>query len=288
MHIYRTQGEQAAYNDPLFLAEPAAGVWRLANLHRLSTGRGISVAVIDSGIESNHPDLTGQIKINRNFVSGSALVGESHGTGVAGVIAARANNGVGIVGIAPGVRLLGLRACWQPPSSPSAYCDTLSLAKALYFAIDSKAPVINLSLSGPNDHLLAELLRIELAHGVNVTAAYNPGLPDGGFPASFPGVISVSNDAVVAQRPGIYLAPGRDVITTQPGGRWSLVAGSSYSAAHVSGLLALLLGVQSRRRAQLIAARTNGGAIDACASLTQASGLCACACSPAPGAQARR
>ena len=292
MHFYRTQGAVPSYNDPLFQAEPAAKVWRLADLHQLSTGRKVNVAIIDSGIESNHPDVVGQVAVNRNFVTGRANVAESHGTGVAGVIAARSGNGVGIVGIAPQARLMALRACWQEPGSAAAVCDALSLAKAVYFAIGSKAPIINLSLAGPTDHLLSELLQVGLVHGTAIVAAYDPSLPNGGFPASFPGVIAVSDDPLIAQKPGVYLAPGRDVITTQPGGRWSLVNGSSYSSAHVSGLLALAraLRLQGNNRPQLIAARSNGGAIDACATLLRVTGPCDCACANAPGlaAKARR
>ncbi len=82
-------------------------------MHKIATGRGIRVAVIDSGIQANHPDLAGQVIVNRNFVAGQAEVAEDHGTGVAGIIAAKADNGVGIAGVAPDARLLGLRACWQ-------------------------------------------------------------------------------------------------------------------------------------------------------------------------------
>ena len=112
------------------------------------------MAVIDSGIDAGHPDLAGQVAVNRNFVSGQPLVAEQHGTAVAGIIAAKADNRMGIVGVAPGTRLLGLRACWQGRDSASTVCDTLSLAKALYFAVESRADVINLSLSGPDDRLL--------------------------------------------------------------------------------------------------------------------------------------
>src|SRR6202008_3801808 len=136
----------------------AAAQWHLADLHRLASGRGTRVAVIDSGIDDRHPDLAGQLTVNRNFVSGQSLVAEQHGTAVAGIIAAKADNGVGIVGVAPGARLLGLRACQQ--GRGSTVCDTLSLAKALYFAVESKSDVINLSLSGPDARLLREILNV--------------------------------------------------------------------------------------------------------------------------------
>jgi subtilisin family serine protease len=109
--LYQSQSSPASENDPLYRAEPAAAQWQLADLHRMATGKGVRIAVIDSGIDTSHPDLAGQVTVNRNFVSGRDLAGEAHGTGVAGIIAAKANNGLGIAGIAPDAKLLGLRAC---------------------------------------------------------------------------------------------------------------------------------------------------------------------------------
>lgn len=264
-----------APNDPLFATEPAATQWHLADLHRIASGRGTRVAVVDSGIDANHPDLAGQVVINRNFVSGQALVPEQHGTAVAGIIAAKGNNRLGIVGVAPGARLLGLRACLQ--NRDSTACDTLSLAKALYFAVENKADVINLSLSGPDARLLREILNIAYARGTAVVAAFDPKLPGGGFPASVPGVIAVS-DVPAARRSGtIYVAPGRDVPTTEPGGRWFLVNGSSFAAAHVSGLVALIR--EHRPSAPLaLVSQGHDGAIDACATLVRSVGGCDCTC----------
>jgi len=274
--LYSTRG--AAHNDPLYAAEPAAGQWHLADLHRIADGRGTVVAVVDSGIDARHPDLAGQVAVNRNFVSGQPLVAEQHGTAVAGIIAAKADNRVGIAGVAPGARLLGLRACWQRGSS--ATCDTLSLAKALYFAVENHPDVINLSLSGPDARLLHEILNIAYARGIAVVAAFDPKLPGGGFPASLPGIIAVSDTPVAGTRNDVYAAPGRDIPTTQPGGRWFLVNGSSFAAAHVSGLLALM---RERKRAAplMLVAQRRGGEIDACATLLRVAGACDCACGSA-------
>src|SRR4029079_10007539 len=85
---------------PLLLAEPAAHQWHLADLHRIATGRGIRVAVVDSGVDVRHPDLAGQIRVRRNFVAGRPDGPEDHGTSVAGIIAAKAGNGIGIAGVA--------------------------------------------------------------------------------------------------------------------------------------------------------------------------------------------
>ena len=285
VHTYEAQGTFISHNDPLYPAQPAARQWHLADLHQLATGRGIKVAVIDSGIEAKHPDLAGQVEVNRNFVEGRPAAIEQHGTGVAGIIAAKANNGVGIMGVAPEARILGLRACWQPTGSRTV-CDSFSLVKALYFAIDQRADVINMSLSGPDDRLLRQLVDIALERGSAVVAAFDKRRADGGFPASVLGVIAVSDSPVAPGRGHVYIAPGRDVPTTQPGDRWFLVNGSSYAAAHVSGLVALLR--QKHRSAGSILVSERNGAIDACASLVRVTGACDCACSPARVASSAR
>ena len=275
--LYSAQSGGRSHNDPLYAAQPAASQWRLADLHRIASGRGTRVAVVDSGIDAGHPDLSGQLLVNRNFVSGQPFVPEQHGTAVAGIIAAKADNNLGIAGVAPGTRLLGLRACWQANNATA--CDTLSLAKALYYAVENRPDVINMSLSGPDAKLLREILKIAYARGVEVVAAVDPKLPDGGFPASVPGVIAVSDTSLAASRGDVYMAPGRGVPTTEPGGRWFLVNGSSFAAAHVSGLVALM---RERRRSSpvaLVSQRHGGGMIDACATIMRIAGTCDCDCS---------
>ena len=283
MHLYQTQASgPAVEDDPLYAVEPAASAWRLADLHKVTTGRGVVVAVVDSRVELNHPDLAGQFVASEDFVTGRPGSAERHGTGVAGIIAAKSGNGVGISGIAPGARLMALRACWQTgvdaPTAPT-YCDSLSLARALHYAIEHKAKVINLSLSGPPDRLLGQLIGIASSHDISVVAAYDPDLPKGGFPASQAGVIAVANESLPSPPPDVYLAPGEDVPTTQPGGKWFLVNGSSYAAAHVSGLIAL---AREHRdvalRPLLVASLPTGGTVDACATLLRAAKPCGCTC----------
>jgi len=284
--IYEAQGGSISHNDPLYPAQPAAKQWHLADLHKLATGKGMKIAVIDSGIEARHPDLAGQVIVNRNFVAGRPGAVEQHGTGVAGIIAAKADNHLGISGVAPDARILGLRACWQP-SNDRTVCDSFSLVKALYFAIDQKADIINMSLSGPDDRLLRQLIDTAIERGTTVVAAFDRRRADGGFPASLLGVIAVSDGPVAPGRGHVYIAPGRDIPTTQPGDRWFLVNGSSYSAAHVSGLFALLRQKRHSASATLVTAR--GGAIDACATLVRVTGGgCDCACAGARLASAIR
>lgn len=283
MHDYRTlggQGEQGpGHDDPLYPTQPARLLWHLDAVHRLATGRGIRVAVIDSGIDARHPDLAGQIAANVNLVGDRAFAAEAHGTAVAGIIAARADDRIGIVGIAPGAHLLGLRACWQTgPSGAAAVCDSLSLAKALHYAIDHKAPIINLSLGGPSDRLLATLLDAAMARGASVVAAYDGHRPDGGFPASWPGIIAVSGTAVPNRRADIYVAPAADIPATQPGGGWGLVDGTSYAAAHVSGLVALIRQARGHRQGRSMFVKSAGGVIDALATVQGNAAGCEAVC----------
>jgi hypothetical protein len=275
--VFRTMGTQRPErSDPLFATQPSALAWRLADLHRVATGRGVSVAVIDSEVQADHPDLNGQVATRMDFVPGHASAAEQHGTGIAGVIAAREGNGVGIVGIAPEARLLALRACWQTKADGTTLCDSLSLARALQYSIDHGAQIVNMSLAGPNDQLLAKLIEIAIDRGISVVAAFDPSLPKGGFPASQTGVVAVADETLPSLPPLVYGAPGKDVPTTEPGGRWYLVDGSSYAAAHVSGLLALI-----RQRHEPIALVTEppNRAVDACASLLRTTPTCDCDCS---------
>jgi hypothetical protein len=276
---YRGRGAAAQLNDPLFKAEPAAVSWHLADLHRVATGRGVAIAIIDSKIEVGHPDLAGQFSSNQDFV-GRRSPAERHGTAIAGVIGAKSNNGIGIAGIAPRARMMALRACWQTGSNLSqpTLCNSLSLGRALHYAIDHGAEVINLSLSGPPDALLARLIAIALRRRTSVVAAYDPTLPKGGFPASQPGVIGVVDESLQSWPSWLYGAPGRNVPTTQPGGRWYLVSGSSYAAAHVSGLIALVREERRSASPAITLARSPDGTIDACATLLGPSRECGCAC----------
>ncbi|HEY2925270.1 S8 family peptidase [Piscinibacter sp.] len=283
MNVYTAQGPPGARGDPLYAVQPAARAWHLAELHTRATGRGVRVAVIDSGVEENHPDLAGQFALSANFVDGQPMRAEQHGTGVAGIIAARADNGLGIVGVAPQARLLALRACWQLPTN-ATHCTTLSLAMALHFALAHDAQVINLSLSGPPDRLLHSLLDAALARGIGIVAPVDAALPDGGFPASHAGVLAVAAEPSPLAPGRTLLAPGRDVPTTQPGARWQLVSGASYAAAHVAGLLALLRELRGDASPALTASivvRHPSGGIDTCATFAQLTSGCACACADA-------
>jgi len=288
MQLFRTLGA-AATADPLFDAQPAAAAWHLRQLHSIATGKGVRVAIIDSGVAVGHPDLRGQVALSRNFVDARGDVGEAHGTAVAGIIAALEGNGIGIAGVAPQARLLALRACWQQDAAASA-CSSFTLARALQFAIDARAQVINMSLSGPQDRLLSRLIDAALARGISIVGAIDAKAGDGGFPASHSGVVAVEGlHARTAGRTSSVRAPADGIPATLPDGGWGLVSGSSFATAQVSGLVALLRqhepGITpARLRASLAAApgltlaQERPRAIDACAVLRRTAGQCACAC----------
>ena len=271
----------AVHDDPLFGVQPAGRDWHLADLHAVATGRGVSVALIDSGVQRDHPDLLGQVASAKDFVAADHPdAPEIHGTAAAGIIVARADNGIGIAGVAPGAQLHALRACWQA-SPADTWCTSLSLALALHAAIDRGAAIVNLSLGGPTDPLVQRLIETAQQRGATVVAAADRTRARGGFPASLRDVIAVLDDNGT---PGTaVMAPGTDVPTTLPGSRWGTVSGSSYAAAHVSGLLALTLQARGRRAplAPAVPARLvlrPNRQVDACATLELAAGRCACDC----------
>ena len=286
MNVFRALG----HDDPLYPLQPTAKQWHLDELHRVATGKNVRVAQIDSGVEVDHPDLRGRISVSRNFVDGGPAIAETHGTAVAGLIGARADDAIGIVGVAPQAALMALRACWQVAGvGPAATCSSFTVAKALQFALDRNAKVINLSLGGPRDRLLARLLNVAMARGIVIVAASDPGLPNGGFPASETGVLAVAADDAQDSPAATLLAPGRDLPTTLPGNRWGLVSGSSFAAAQVAGLVALLFELAPDQKPQqirenltssgvLVSSPRRNVIVDACAAVARTAGACACGC----------
>ena len=151
-----------------------------------------------------------------------------------------------------------------------------------------------MSLSGPVDLLLGRLLDVALANRQQVVAAVDARAAGGGFPATHPGVIAVSDaqsEAPPGGLGGAWSAPARDLPTTVPGGGWRMVSGTSFAAGEVSGLLAVM--DQARTESDAGAAapalrleRLPGGGIDACASLLHASEPSQSRVTMAPGCRA--
>ena len=232
------------YNDPYLAVQRGFQSIDAAGAQQWSRGEKVRVAVIDTGLDAGHPDFGGRIVVRRNFVDRDAhrFEMDRHGTAVAGVISASANNSLGIVGVAPGVDIIALKACWQlDDQNDTAHCNSLTLAQALAAAISEGAQVVNLSLAGPRDPLLNALVAAGTARGVLYVGASPADAPADGFPGGAPGVIPVDMADSAAPRNGVLRAPGREVVTLMPGGRYDFVSGSSLATAHVSGAVALLL-----------------------------------------------
>lgn len=281
--VYPMNAFHAMAADPYVPLQSAVADMQVEQAHRFSTGRDVTVAVVDTGIDIKHPDLSGQISSHRDLVNDNddAILNEAHGTAVGGVIAARAGNAAGIVGVAPSARLAALRACW--PSAPDALdatCNTLTLAKAIDTAIRLKVQILNLSLSGPRDALLETLLQVALAQGMLVVGSMSAaGTNDDTFPAAVAGVIRVGVAGQTADSATV-MAPGTEVFTTMPHQRYGYISGSSIAAAHISGMIALLLEIAPTLSGAEIAAllandKANSGAltrtINACSVLARAS-----------------
>jgi hypothetical protein len=275
--------------DPFAAAQTAVSNWHLRDLHALTTGRRVRIAILDSGADIGHPDLRGQRVSIRNFVGNSRYAAETHGTAVAGIIAAQADDGIGIAGIAPQSNVLALRACEQTKRA-GTICNTFSLAKALQFALTAKAQVVNLSLTGPSDPLIARLLDVALRRGTSVVSAIDPGSESGGFPAAYPGVLAVAGmrDSPPSSLNALRV-PDRGIPAPRPGGGWDMVSGSSFASAQVSGLIALMLQLspqltQSDMRSALSGPTGLGltskrpRSVDACAAVTRVARRCACGC----------
>ncbi len=217
---------------------------RVPAAHQYATGNQILVAVIDSGVDANHPALAGRVVGVTDF-SGSGGRPDNHGTAVAGIIAGSGQ----VTGIAPGASILAVTAFSPQGGGGEGTSDRI--VQAVDFAILSGADVINMSFSGPNDPLLNQTVQRAIAGGIVAVAAAGNGGPSSGpsWPAAIPGVIAVTatdpNDQLYGNATrGSFVslaAPGVQVLCVTAGGGFGLLSGTSMAAAHVSGLAALIL-----------------------------------------------
>ncbi len=294
LNEFTTQSQPAAdapaYNDPYLPLQTAFATIDAGGAQRASRGAGVTVAVIDTALDVQHPDLQGRSANSQDFAPQMpAGAAERHGTEVAGVIAAAANNGIGIVGVAPAARLLPLRACWGGGDGQAARCNSFTLARALAAALAAPADVINLSLAGPRDPLLEKLLALALARGTVVVGAVPAGGGRSGFPAAVPGVLAVASSEDGPAGAGVLAAPGRRVLTLAPGGGYDYASGSSMAAAQVSGVAALLLALDRRLDGPALQHLLAGSSatVDACRALQGVRASLSCgAAAPRPDAAA--
>lgn len=239
--------------------------WGLNNIGVLwpwgagATGSGVSVAVIDSGVDSSHPDLSGQVLPGIDFVDGDGfaadLTAASHGTFVSGLIAGN-RNGSGIVGVAYDAKILPIRVTDQSQSFTEQ-----NLAAGINFAANSNARVVNIAIASDaprSPEVLAALQRAAGANKLIVMPAGNTGSAGVLFPAFFAsslggaGLIAgaIGPDGQIASfsnRAGsnlqhYVLAPGVDVQSSTRGGGFTTSSGTSWATSFVSGAAAVLLG----------------------------------------------
>jgi hypothetical protein len=245
-YVFATMGRE----DPLSSMQNLVSMLDLQEVHGKVTGRNITVAVVDTGVEVEHEDLRRRIVGHQNFISSSAYQGEIHGTAVAGIIGADKNE-CGIVGIAPDVSLLALRACRQVKKSAAmGECFSTSLVRSLDAAISAKVDVVNLSLGAyVNDTLLG--MMIDSGHGKGIVFAApvgnDPAAENMAFPASHDKVISVAGlDEQGNPLPNKYLAsmadavaPATHLFVTNPGNGYNYIDGTSLASASIAGIIAL-------------------------------------------------
>jgi subtilisin family serine protease len=155
--------------------------WGCRAAQQWSRGEGVRIAVVDTGVDTVHPDFRGRLGRVRDFVADGRSAAETHGTAVAGIIAAVPDNGIGIAGIAPDATVISLRACWSASGALGA-CNSFTLAQALAAAAGAQAGIVNLSLGGPPDALLTRIVERLLARGVVVVGAVPPSGRREGFP----------------------------------------------------------------------------------------------------------
>jgi type VII secretion-associated serine protease mycosin len=214
------------------------------------TGAGVTVAVVDTGVQADHPDLAGVVLRGTDLVTaggdGSAD-GQGHGTHVAGIVGAVANNRVGVAGFAQGVKILPVRVLGNDGSGWNS-----DIAKGIVYAADHGAAVVNLSLGGSSsDGASADAVRYALARNVVVVAAAGNERRSGSptsYPAAYPGVLAVaatdSADRVASfSTAGSYVdvaAPGVQILSTVRGSSYTTMSGTSMATPFVAAAVAIL------------------------------------------------
>jgi len=241
-YALQDDAKPAAADDAIQYAQARL---RLPQAHALARGTDVVVAVIDSGIDTGHPELAGAFAGSFDPVAGTATA-HQHGTGIAGAIAAHAK----LTGGAPAAKILAIRAFGEGKAGGPSSTSYLIL-KSLDFAAGHGARIVNMSFAGPRDPVIARGVAAAAKKGIVMIAAAGNAGPTSPplYPAVLPGVIAVSatdtGDALFAasnRGPQIALAaPGVDVLLPAPGGTYEMMTGTSFAAALVSGIAALMI-----------------------------------------------
>jgi subtilisin family serine protease len=240
---YRTSKKKARAQVP---PQYAGDKLRLDEAHLLARGGGVTIAVIDTAIDGAHPELAGAITGVFDAVGEGPARPESHGTEIAGILVAHAT----LKGVAPEAKLLSVRAFRGGGSDP-ALSTSFQLLKGINWAFASGAKIMNMSFAGPMDPLLERIIKNATAKGAIFIAAAGNNGPKGApvYPAAYPEVLAVTatdeKDRLYGKaNRGDYVfiaAPGVDIVAPALKGGYDLSSGTSMAAAHVSGVVALLL-----------------------------------------------
>jgi subtilisin family serine protease len=216
----------------------------LLEAHKITNGDDVLVAVIDSKIDTQHPDLAGVV-VDEYDALGAPAPAHVHGTGMAGAIAAHAK----LVGVAPKVKLLAVRAFTG--DQESAQGTTFNILKGLDWAASKNARIVNMSFAGPADAMFRDMLAKAHARGIVLIAAVGNAGPRSPplYPAADPYVIGVTatdaDDKLLPQAnrgPQVTVAaPGVQILAPAPDAAYQVTTGTSVAAAHASGVAALLL-----------------------------------------------
>jgi hypothetical protein len=238
---FALQQAETAKDDP---GQYAILKLHLTEAHAVTKGDEVRIAVIDSGIDVAHPELAGAIAGTYDALR-SREGPHTHGTGIAGAIAARSR----LLGSAPSARLLAIRAFGA--TSRGAESTSFVVLKGLNYAVEQGAQIINMSFAGPKDPLLERGLAAAARRGIILIAAAGNAGPKSPplYPAADRNVIAVSaTDAAdklfQASNRGNHLAiaaPGVDVLLPSPDEKYQVASGTSFAAAYVSGLAALIV-----------------------------------------------
>jgi subtilisin family serine protease len=240
-YFLQNQQNTSTEGDP---AQYAVAQLRLPQAHALVRGMNVTIAVIDSGIDVRHPELANSVADSFDAL-GSKEGPHVHGTGIAGAIVAHAR----LMGSAPEARLLAIRAFGA--GSRGAESTSYVILKGLNYAAEHGAQIINMSFAGPKDPLIERGIAATAAKGIlMVAAAGNAGAKSPPlYPAANPNVIAVSGtDAqeklFAASNRGNHIAiaaPAADIFLPAPDEKYQIASGTSFSAAYVSGVVALIL-----------------------------------------------